>query len=131
MGRDAFDRVLDIIKEDPIFVSTGKKPQRSAKHQLMVFLLRVGGRLAQESADVGSVSEGSVYQYCYRVSKALRHRRTARELLYQRQIIVTSCVRRGVVARKRINEYRWKCNGPSQSHPECHDFGGLKRAMTT
>jgi hypothetical protein len=74
MGREAFDHVLDIIKDDPIFVSTGKKPQRSAKHQLMVFLLRVGGRLAQESANVGSVSEGSVYQYCSWVSKALRCR---------------------------------------------------------
>jgi hypothetical protein len=75
MERDSFEHVLDLIKDDQIFVSTGKRPQRPVKHQLAVFLLQVGGKLAQKTGDAALVAEGTVYLYCGRVAKALRRQR--------------------------------------------------------
>ncbi|KAG0707246.1 hypothetical protein DFH29DRAFT_897858 [Suillus ampliporus] len=44
VSRDAFDRLVAKLADDPIFTSTGTKPQRHVKYQLGCFLFRYGMR---------------------------------------------------------------------------------------
>lgn len=44
-------------------------------YQLAVFLIRVGGESALKAGDITGVSEGSVYDYMRRVTKAVRRLR--------------------------------------------------------
>ena len=74
MSRNTFDRLVSLLADDPIFESQGKKPQRHVKVQLAAFLLRYGNRGSNafsvaRNLDIG---EGVVFNYCQRVSKAVR-----------------------------------------------------------
>lgn len=73
MERDSFWYLHDLIKNDPIFLSTGRKPQRPSWHQLATFLIRYGEDPAIKSAKIAGVSEGSVYNYCDRIAQAFRN----------------------------------------------------------
>ncbi|TBU62407.1 hypothetical protein BD310DRAFT_48728 [Dichomitus squalens] len=57
MDRDAFWHLHDLVKDDPVFVSAGKKPQRPSWLQLAVFLCRMGNESAVKTASFASVSE--------------------------------------------------------------------------
>ncbi|KAF6741624.1 hypothetical protein DFP72DRAFT_1083387 [Ephemerocybe angulata] len=72
-GRDTFDKLIDRISNDPVFVST-KKPQRPIKYQLAYFLIRYGqtGSDSLDTAQKLAIGHGKVFLYCTRVSKALR-----------------------------------------------------------
>ena len=73
MSRQTFDKIIDLIKDDKIFHSTGPKSQRPAFYQLGCFLARYGS-LGTQSIDVAqklSIAEGTVPLYCARVSKAI------------------------------------------------------------
>ncbi|KAL1756258.1 hypothetical protein FB107DRAFT_274078 [Schizophyllum commune] len=60
MDRTTFLYVLDLIKNDPIFVSNNPlSPQRPVSHQLATFLCRVGNENALKSSTVMGVSEGT------------------------------------------------------------------------
>jgi hypothetical protein len=72
MGRPAFYHVLGLIEDDPIFQSTGRRPQRPVAHQLAAYLIRMGGESAEKTSDVTAIAEGTSYLYTSRVSKALR-----------------------------------------------------------
>ncbi|TBU21487.1 hypothetical protein BD311DRAFT_229768 [Dichomitus squalens] len=73
MDRDAFWHLHDLVKDDPVFVSAGKKPQRPSWLQLAVFLCRMGNESAVKTASFASVSEGAVFLYTERVCTALRN----------------------------------------------------------
>ncbi|KAF8153908.1 hypothetical protein B0H34DRAFT_70099 [Crassisporium funariophilum] len=73
MDRESFWLVHDLICDDPVFLSTGIRPQRSPKYQLATFLCRVGAETAIKTAGVMAIAEGSVYLYMERVSRALRN----------------------------------------------------------
>ena len=73
MDRRAFWHLHSLIQDDPIFVSTGKKPQRPSWLQLAVFLCRMGGKTAITTASFASISEGAVFLYTDRVCRALRN----------------------------------------------------------
>lgn len=74
MSRETFNRLVGLLEKDPIFLSRGPRPQRAVRYQLAAFLLRYAG----EGNDVVGVSnklgigEGSVFNYCQRVTRALR-----------------------------------------------------------
>lgn len=74
MSRETFDKLVGLLENDPIFLSTGARPQRAVRYQLAAFLLRY----AAEGSDAIGVSnklgigEGTVYNYCKRVTRALR-----------------------------------------------------------
>jgi hypothetical protein len=74
MSRETFDRLVGLLEKDPIFLSTGPRPQRAVRYQLAAFLLRYAG----EGSDAIGVSnklgigEGTVFKYCQRVTRALR-----------------------------------------------------------
>src|SRR5882762_4160275 len=74
MSRTTFDRLVALLANDPIFESRGKKPQRHVKVQLAAFLTRYGKR-GSGAFDIGrnlNIGEGVVYDYCRRISKAVR-----------------------------------------------------------
>jgi hypothetical protein len=71
MDRESFEHVQTLIKDDPIFVSKGKRPQRPVQHQLAAFLVHIGGELGQKAGDVSGVAEGTFYNYSTRVGRAL------------------------------------------------------------
>lgn len=73
MDRQTFWQVHELIRDDPIFVSTGIRPQRSPKYQLATFLARAGSETAIKTATVMAIAEGSVYQYMDRVGRAFRN----------------------------------------------------------
>ena len=78
MGRKTFDRLVALLADDPIFESRGNKPQHHVKVQLAAFLLRYGNR-GCDVFDIGrklGIGEGTVYDYCRRVSKAVRKLRS-------------------------------------------------------
>jgi hypothetical protein len=77
LSRESFDHVLDLIKSDPVFQSTGKKPQRPVKYQLAAFLCHVGGEDAAKTGDITSIAEGTSYLYIPRVTRALRNLRSS------------------------------------------------------
>ena len=74
VGRVTFDRLVHLLEPNPIFKSTGRKPQRLVCYQLACFLLRYGTRGAdtlQATHKLG-VGFGTVFLYCKRVVRALR-----------------------------------------------------------
>ena len=73
MDREAFWLLNDSIKDDPVFVSTGHRPQRPVHYQLAAFLCRVGAESAVKSASIISIAEGSIWLYASRVSRAFRN----------------------------------------------------------
>lgn len=75
MSRDAFWHLHSILKDDIIFQSTGTKPQRAVEFQLAAFLCHAGSMGGIRCAGVTGISEGTVYLYIDRISKALRNRR--------------------------------------------------------
>lgn len=73
MDRRSFRTLCDLIKDDAIFVSTGRKPQRPPWYQLAAFLLRFGCDPAEKTAESCGIGEGTVYLYCKRVTWAFRN----------------------------------------------------------
>ncbi|OSC99379.1 hypothetical protein PYCCODRAFT_840847 [Trametes coccinea BRFM310] len=74
MSRVTFDRFVYLLEANPIFCSTGKKPQRPVRFQLACFLLRysVRGGDSMLAAKQLAIGLGTVFLYCRRVSYALR-----------------------------------------------------------
>lgn len=74
VGRTTFDRLVHLLEQNPIFQSTGRKPQRPVRYQLACFLLRYGTRGADalQAAHKLGVGFGTVFLYCRRVVRALR-----------------------------------------------------------
>ena len=74
MSRKTFDKLVNLLEDDEIFISKGRRPQRAVRYQLAAFLWRYG----REGSDAISVSnrlgigEGTVFKYCQRVTRALR-----------------------------------------------------------
>ena len=75
MDQKCFWHLIDLIKHDPIFISTpvGRCPQCPVKYQLTTVLCHVGSDSAVQTAAIMSIAEGSVYKYMGRVCKAIRH----------------------------------------------------------
>ncbi len=73
MDRDAFWFLNDLIQDDPMFVSTGHRPQQPLWLQLAVFLCRMGNKTGVTAASFASVSEGSAFLYSERVCQAFRN----------------------------------------------------------
>lgn len=74
VGRPTFDRLVHLLEQNPIFRSTGKRPQRAVRYQLACFLLRYGTRGANplQAAHKLAIGFGTVFLYCRRVVRALR-----------------------------------------------------------
>jgi hypothetical protein len=73
MGCNTFNRLVALLADDQIFQSQGKKPQRHVKIQLAAFFTRYGQR-ASLAFHVGrnlDIGDGTIYDYCQRVTKAL------------------------------------------------------------
>ena len=75
MDRESFWNLYDLIRHDPIFISDGRRPQRSPLIQLATFLGYVGGESGIKTALGMSIAEGTVWLYITRVSHALRQLR--------------------------------------------------------
>ncbi|EJD37064.1 hypothetical protein AURDEDRAFT_129708 [Auricularia subglabra TFB-10046 SS5] len=75
MSRKAFEHLLDIIQDNPVFKSKGQKPQTPTCIQLATFLAKYGGDNSLQAATVAGVSEGSAYNFCERVITAVRNLR--------------------------------------------------------
>ena len=97
MSRDTFDRLVALLATNPIFESTseqcyvtndsetrltvsscvGNRPQRHVKYQLGTFLVRYAslGSDTLWTAQKLSIGFGSVFNYCRRVTKAIRQLR--------------------------------------------------------
>ncbi|KAF8836722.1 hypothetical protein BDN67DRAFT_1031877 [Paxillus ammoniavirescens] len=63
MTQEAFWHVHDLVHHDPIFISTGKHPQRAVHYQLSTFLCHLGGESGIKVASVMSIAEGTAYLY--------------------------------------------------------------------
>jgi hypothetical protein len=74
VSKDAFWHLHSIIQHDPLFQSTGQRPQRPVYFQLATFLCRYGTSAALKTATVITIAEGTVYNYCERVRDAFRNR---------------------------------------------------------
>lgn len=74
MSPATFWAVVKLLEPNPIFRSRGSKPQRPVKHQFACFLLRFGREASRtfEPVTQMAISEGSVINYCRRVTRALR-----------------------------------------------------------
>lgn len=74
MSQCTFKRVSALLERNQIFQSKGNRPQRPVAYQLACFLIRYGklGSDALEPALKLSISGGTVYLYCRRVTRALR-----------------------------------------------------------
>ena len=76
MDRESFWRVHDMIVDDDIFKSSNpRSPQRPVRFQLAAFFCRMGSETAVKTAGFVAVSEGSVYNFSYRVVRAIRRHR--------------------------------------------------------
>lgn len=75
MSRETFWHLHDLIQVDPIFQSSGKRPQRPVKYQLAAFLCRMGAETVIKTAGIMAIAEGTVYLYCARVTRAFCHLR--------------------------------------------------------
>ncbi len=73
MDRDAFWFLNDLIQDDPVFVSTGHRPQQPLWLQLAVFLCRMGNKTGVTAASFASVSEGSAFLYSEQVCRAFQN----------------------------------------------------------
>ena len=70
-----FDAIVDMIADDPVFNKPNpRRPQRHVKFQLGTFLIRYGqqGSNAIDTMMKLSIGQGSVYNYCRRVCRAIR-----------------------------------------------------------
>lgn len=78
VGQDTFDELVAILAPNPIFVSTGCKPQRHIKYQLVTFLVRYGhrGTDTMEVARQIGIGHGTATKYCQRVCRAIRELRS-------------------------------------------------------
>lgn len=72
VDRASFQYLVDLIRDDEVFLSTGRKPQRPPWYQLAVFLNRYGLTPIEKTAEESSIAEGTVYLYCARVVQAFR-----------------------------------------------------------
>ena len=74
MSRNTFDKLVDLLGKDPVFISKGRKPQCAVQYQLAAFLWRYGseGSDAIAVANKLGIGEGTVFLYCKRVTRALR-----------------------------------------------------------
>ncbi|VDC05609.1 unnamed protein product [Peniophora sp. CBMAI 1063] len=74
VSRPTFDRLVYLLEGDPVFRQTGPKPPRPVRYQLGTFLIRYGmlGTDALRTAMMMGISKGAVYDYCRRVTRALR-----------------------------------------------------------
>ena len=73
IARESFWHLHALIKEDPVFKSTGCKPQRPLAHQLAAFLVQMGAETGIKSATSIGIAEGTVFLYCKRVTRAIRN----------------------------------------------------------
>lgn len=66
--------MVQLLEQNPIFESTGRKPQRPVRYQLACFLVRYGIRGADplQAAHKLGIGFGTVFLYCRRVVRALR-----------------------------------------------------------
>lgn len=73
IGRTTFYRLVHILEQNPIFQSTGRKPQRPVRYQLACFLLRYGtrGASAMQAAHKLGIGFGTVFLYCKHVVRAI------------------------------------------------------------
>ena len=76
MSRDAFWHVHGLIQHDPIFQSSGPRPQQPVKYQLAAYLIRFGSNTSIRTAAILSLAEGTVYLYTKCVCSALRNIKT-------------------------------------------------------
>ena len=72
MDRDAFWDLHQHIRNDPVFVSNGRRPQRPPLIQLATFLCYVGGESGIKTAAFCATAEGTVWLYIRRVTRAVR-----------------------------------------------------------
>jgi hypothetical protein len=72
-----FDYLVQELAPNPIFQSTGRRPQRHIKFQLGCFLIRYGciGSDTIGTAQKLSIGFGTVFLYCRRVTRAIRQLR--------------------------------------------------------
>ena len=75
MNRTSFFRLLDLIRDDPVFVSRGRKPQTPPRYQLATYLIRYGAEPGVKVATLLQMAEGTVYNHSTRVVRALRRLR--------------------------------------------------------
>ena len=78
LSRDMFDRLVAMLAPHLIFNNPNAcKPQRHVKYQLATFLIRYGqqGSSVLDTMMKLSIGQGSVYNYCHRVSRAIRSHR--------------------------------------------------------
>ncbi|KAG1790670.1 uncharacterized protein HD556DRAFT_1192189, partial [Suillus plorans] len=73
VGRPTFDHLVHLLKRNPIFQSTSKRPQRQVRYQLACFLLQYGSRGADplQAAHKLAIGFGTVFLYCRRVVREL------------------------------------------------------------
>ncbi|KAF9061055.1 hypothetical protein BDP27DRAFT_1148819, partial [Rhodocollybia butyracea] len=74
MGRDMFFKLVNILEKDPIFQSTGTKPQRPVEDQLSWRYGAIGSDVLTTAQNL-SLGVGSVCNYCDRVVLAIRRLR--------------------------------------------------------
>jgi hypothetical protein len=74
ISRTTFDSLVARLEDDPIFQSSGCKPQHPVKFQLAAFLRRYGlcGSDSLQVAKELGIGFGTVFLYCTRVIKALQ-----------------------------------------------------------
>jgi hypothetical protein len=74
IGRGTFDLFCDILAQNQIFTSHGRKPQRHVAWQLGAFLIRYGqlGSPAQDTSFKLGIGFGTIILYCRRVTRAIR-----------------------------------------------------------
>ncbi|KAJ7140541.1 hypothetical protein C8R43DRAFT_892708, partial [Mycena crocata] len=77
VGRDMFDYLVANLAPNPIFETTGRRPQRHVKYQLGCFLIRYGaiGSDTLGTAQKLSIGFGTVFLYCRRVTRSIRELR--------------------------------------------------------
>ncbi|KAH9927021.1 hypothetical protein B0H21DRAFT_894924 [Amylocystis lapponica] len=63
MLHDAFWHLHNLIEHNEIFVSTGRKPQRLVKYQLMAFLIKYGGESLIKTASTLAFGDGTTHIY--------------------------------------------------------------------
>ncbi|KAG1734244.1 uncharacterized protein EDB91DRAFT_1084147 [Suillus paluster] len=66
--------IVQILEQNPIFQSTGRKPQRPVHYQLACFLLCYGTRGGDslQAAHKLGIGFGTVFLYCKRIVRALQ-----------------------------------------------------------
>jgi len=71
MSHNAFWHAQNLTQHDPVFKSTGFRPQHPVKYQLVAFLLKFGANRSLQTAGVLAMAEGIVYLHVKRVCCAL------------------------------------------------------------